>query len=396
LLRISYLLLLIARKEELEVKRTGTGRRRSFFITSTIKILLIFFLLDATRRECRAHDIKTSTMWKLKESAIVLRRISSMSRNGVPDAVLNSVKCLIVVPSVRRHQGRIDSDGVATCRKEDSWTPPQSVRFNGSGIGVPSADLLIFLMTEEAVQALRAGEFRIEERDAAPAPLVKTNAIPQPELHTAVLRYELAHASLFSSNVIGTLRFSPQSSVEKSNQSATKNSGAYVSAVTSFVNTIIPTGIVLHHTAVIPGQEKPPRSERAIDRYHEERGFEILCSGRLYHVAYHYLIMGNGAVVAGRPERCEGAHASGYNSYLGISVVGDFSSHDNPAGERGPEKPTPAQIASLVRLCRRLRTKYRIPFRNIVRHSDISNTQCPGDRFPYKAVLRRLESKPVD
>jgi len=376
------------------VKCTGTSCGSSFFFTPTIKILLIFLFLDATGRECRAHNIKTSTSWKLKESANVLRRISSMSRNGVPDAVLNTVKCLIVVPSVRRHEGRIDSDGVATCRKEDSWTPPQSVRFNGSGIGAPSADLLIFLMTEEAAQALRAGEFQIEERDVAPAPLVKTNAIFQRELHTAVLRYESARVSLFSSSVIGTIRLSPQTSHEESNQNAKKSSGTYISAVTSFVNTITPTGIVLHHTAVIPGQEKPPRSERAVDRYHEERGFEILCSGRLYHVAYHYLIMGNGAVMAGRPERCEGAHASGYNSYLGISVVGDFSSRDNPTGTRGPEKPTRTQIASLVRLCRRLRKRYNIPLQNIVRHSDISNTECPGDRFPYHAILDQLERKP--
>ena len=62
--------------------------------------------------------------------------------------------------------------------------------------------------------------------------------------------------------------------------------------------------------------------ERDIDKYHQARGFEILCFGRVYHVAYHYLIMPNGRVQTGRPERCEG--------------VGDFSSEDNPAGKEGP------------------------------------------------------------
>jgi N-acetylmuramoyl-L-alanine amidase len=312
-----------------------------------------------------------------------------MTGNGVPDAVLNKAKCLIVIPGVVRKERKVDTLGVVTCREEDTWTAPASVRFNGSGIRGGTADLLIFLMAGRAVQALQVGEFRIERQDAE-APLVKTNPIPQVELR-AVFTYEFARGLLFSSKATGTILAGSNIAQDQSKRSIGKTSKTYVSAVTSFVNTIIPTGIVLHHTAVIPGQEKPPRSERAVDQYHEERGFEILCSGRLYHVAYHYLVMANGTVRAGRPERCEGAHASGYNSYLGISIVGDFSSRDNPTGERGPEKPTRAQIASLVRLCRRLQIRYKIPLHNILRHSDISNTECPGDRFPYRAILDQLK-----
>jgi N-acetyl-anhydromuramyl-L-alanine amidase AmpD len=104
--------------------------------------------------------------------------------------------------------------------------------------------------------------------------------------------------------------------------------------------------------------------------------------------------MPNGKVKAGRPERCEGAHAVGYNSYLGISLVGDFSSEDNPTGEKGPTKPSAAQIASLLQLCRRLKTRYNIPLQHIVRHSDISNTKCPGDRFPFRMILDQLQRGP--
>jgi N-acetylmuramoyl-L-alanine amidase len=145
---------------------------------------------------------------------------------------------------------------------------------------------------------------------------------------------------------------------------------------------------------VIPGENTVPRSERDIDKYHQEHGFEILCFGRVYHVAYHYIIMPNGSVLAGRPERCEGAHALGYNSYLGISVVGDFSSEDNPAGKKGPTRPSAKQIASLIQLCRRLKDRYHIPLQHIVRHSDISSTRCPGDRFPFRSVLDQLQWKP--
>ncbi len=153
---------------------------------------------------------------------------------------------------------------------------------------------------------------------------------------------------------------------------------------------------MIHHTAVIPGENTVPRSERDIDKYHRARGFEILCFGRVYHVAYHYLIMPNGKVKGGRPERCEGAHAEGYNSYLGISVVGDFSSEDNPTGKKGPTRPSAKQIASLIQLCLRLKDRYNIPLQHIVRHSDISSTKCPGDRFPFRSILDQLQRRPGD
>jgi N-acetylmuramoyl-L-alanine amidase len=372
------------------MERVGIKRASSFF-TPMKKLLLIFLFSFALGRDCQAQNIAPLTTSRLQKSAQVLRRISAMSRNGVPDAVLNNAKCLIVIPSAIRKERKVLGPGVLSCRKEDTWSVPSSVQFEGSDIQGRIADLLIFLMKEEAVQELRTGEFRIERQGADSAPLVKTTPVPKIELHAAVFTYEWGKASLFSSKAIGTILARPSAPHEDSNPSIGISSRRYISAVTSFVNTIVPTGIVLHHTAVIPGQEKPPRNERAIDRYHAERGFEILCSGRLYHVAYHYLVMANGTVRAGRPERCEGAHASGYNSYLGISVVGDFSSSDNPDGARGPQKPTKAQINSLVQLCRRLRRRYNIPLQNIVRHSDISNTQCPGDRFPYNAILDRLK-----
>src|ERR1700736_4938113 len=80
----------------------------------------------------------------------------------------------------------------------------------------------------------------------------------------------------------------------------------YLSSVVSFSNAITATGIVIHHTAVIPGENTVPQSGRDIDKYHQARGFKILCFGRIYHVVYHYLIMPNGSVQPGKPETCGG------------------------------------------------------------------------------------------
>jgi N-acetyl-anhydromuramyl-L-alanine amidase AmpD len=109
-------------------------------------------------------------------------------------------------------------------------------------------------------------------------------------------------------------------------------------------------------------------------------------------LVYHYIILPDGTVQQGRPEYCQGAHAQGYNSYIGICLVGDFSSRDNPNGERGPTQPSEAQMHALVELSSKLREKYKIPLTAVRRHNDISsNTECPGDRFPFEAFLKMMK-----
>ena len=326
----------------------------------------------------------------------MLDEISTKSQNAVPDAVLNSTKCVVVIPSITGGTVNVGAGGVASCREAaDSWSAPAFVKFNGRGIRAQRTDVLVFVLSETGVRALRSGELQIGGQKRAAAPLVRTTPVTtQVELSAELLTYEGAAGVLSSSEASGVIRRDAGISDAVHNAGSRKTIEKYLSSVVSFFNTITPTGIVIHHTAVIPGENRVPRNERDIDKYHQARGFEILCFGRVFHVAYHYLIMPNGRVQAGRPERCEGAHAQGYNSYLGISVVGDFSSEDNPTGEKGPIRPSAKQIASLIQLSRRLRDRYHIPLQHIVRHSDISSTRCPGDRFPFRFVLDQLQRKP--
>ena len=95
------------------------------------------------------------------------------------------------------------------------------------------------------------------------------------------------------------------------------------------------------------------------------------------------MIFPDGTVKSGRPEHCVGAHAKGFNTYLGIVLIGDFSSKSNPTGDKALAKPTVEQMHALVSLTRQLRDRYNIPITRVVRHSDIAYTLCPGNRFPY-------------
>jgi hypothetical protein len=173
--------------------------------------------------------------------------------------------------------------------------------------------------------------------------------------------------------------------------------GALLLWAASYVNTITPQGIVIHHTSVMPapiqsGSRTTGRTASTLaawDEFHRLRGFGAFYWGRVYHLGYHYMIFPDGTVKQGRPEHCLGAHAKGFNNYLGIVLVGDFSSKSNPKGEMA--MPTREQMQALVLLCHQLRERYGIPLSRIVRHCDVGRTMCPGDRFPYREFLRRIQ-----
>jgi lipid-binding SYLF domain-containing protein len=358
---------------------------------NTLIFLIAASLLASGRK---TEDHRPAAL--LKHVARTFHRLSQRPRDTVPDAVLNATKCVVVIPHVTSEPGSYLGQGVASCRKShDQWEDPLLVSFRGGGARSPRSDLLILVLQDAATHALHSGGLRIRAHKHVTAPLVSTTPAPsQVDLAAESLAYEYVPNALYASPVQGTVRLEATSgSPGRAVHGEDKLNEKFLSSLVSFFNSIIPTGIVIHHTAVIPGDSAPPQNRADVDEYHQRRGFEIKCFDRVYHVAYHYLILADGRIQAGRPERCEGAHAQGYNSYLGISVVGDFSSEDNPEGKKGPTRPSQQQIASLVQLCRRLQKRYRIPLKRIVRHRDIASTKCPGDRFPFASFLQQLQTR---
>jgi N-acetylmuramoyl-L-alanine amidase len=165
-----------------------------------------------------------------------------------------------------------------------------------------------------------------------------------------------------------------------------------IALIVSWAHRITPAGIVIHHTGHIAAGD--PANLARLDEFHEGRGFGAFYFGRIYHVAYHYVIFPNGRVVAGRPEHLRGAHTQHFNNYLGIVLVGNFSSQDNPRGKRWLAHPTEAQLSALVLLCRRLRARYGITLDRIYPHDKLGKTLCPGDRFPWDEFASRLPVVP--
>ena len=332
----------------------------------------------------------------LRRSTSVLRDLTLESQDAVPDALLNRTRCFIfVLPGT--------GQGLGSCRSAaapDQWSTPELF----SGFQPAASGSLIFVLSARAADALAGGNLDLSQFTTAPGETQRQKPLlTAQDLAYAAVTFAYAPPLLSGAAVpINSITRSRPATLQSVSATAGEAAelvrpvppaltAAYLDWVTSYFNAITPTGIIIHHTAAIPLTGRVPSGISDVDRYHADRGLDIECMGREYHVAYHYLILPNGNITPGRPERCEGAHARAYNSYIGISLVGDFSTRDNPGGKKGLMRPTRRQLKSLVRLTRRLQQQYSIPVQRILRHSDVAPTLCPGDRFAFKSFLVTLE-----
>ncbi len=126
--------------------------------------------------------------------------------------------------------------------------------------------------------------------------------------------------------------------------------------------------IVVHHTKL------PAMPVESIHDLHLSNGWA--------GIGYHKVILPDGAVAEGRPERAVGAHALGVNHHsIGVVLVGDFD----------VSIPSPAQMASLVALTADLAKKYGVSADRVVGHRDVyRDTTCPGKMFPWVDYKRAL------
>jgi hypothetical protein len=159
----------------------------------------------------------------------------------------------------------------------------------------------------------------------------------------------------------------------------------------SHKNTIIPEGIVIHHSA-LPFQIATPSDVKFIEDIHRRRGFSAFYWGQNYAVGYHYIILPNGILVSGRPEKCRGAHTRGYNNYIGVCLIGNFEKNVGTVEETSYNNPTIRQLNTLRSITGQLMKRYSIPADRVLGHNSLDkNTECPGRGFPVEEFLNDLE-----
>lgn len=132
------------------------------------------------------------------------------------------------------------------------------------------------------------------------------------------------------------------------------------------------TEIIVHSTATPKGMNATVSD---IDRWHRQKGYDC--------IGYHFVILRNGQIQAGRAVGAVGAHCKGNNTNtIGVAYVGGLNEDKQSADTR-----TGAQKIALNVLLADLVKQYPA-IRKISGHRDYCNTACPS--FDASAEYQHL------
>ncbi len=118
--------------------------------------------MGLTKDEARFQKI-------VDQSSEAYAAIVKGTQGAVPASVLSSARCIAVLPGVLSGAlvvGGTHGNGLASCRDtNNAWSQPAAVSLNqgsiGLQVGAKSADIVLFIQSNEAVAALKSGNFKI-------------------------------------------------------------------------------------------------------------------------------------------------------------------------------------------------------------------------------------------
>jgi lipid-binding SYLF domain-containing protein len=133
----------------------------------TISLLLMTFMgLFGTY--AFAGSSREDSIDRLQNSVDVLHAIMSTPDKGIPEEVLASAKCILVVPDLIKGGfifGGKHGRGVGTCRTAQGWSAPAFVSIGGGSwglqIGVEGVDLVLLVMNDRGLQHLLSSKFEL-------------------------------------------------------------------------------------------------------------------------------------------------------------------------------------------------------------------------------------------
>lgn len=95
-------------------------------------------------------------------------------------------------------------------------------------------------------------------------------------------------------------------------------------------------------------------------------------------IGYHFYVRKDGSIFRGRPIEKIGAHSEGHNlDSIGVCFEGNFEKEEmeNPELEAGRLLIAHIQEGYGRKL-------------EVLRHSDVGSTLCPGKKFPFKDIIK--------
>jgi SH3 domain-containing YSC84-like protein 1 len=140
----------------------------------TLKLLrtltVAFLLVTATTfmNARKDDDNIPDAVKRMNSAASVLDEIMAAPDKGIPRDVLNSARCVAIVPSMLKAGfifGGKYGKGYATCRTADGWSAPAPIVIGGGSwglqIGGEAVDLVMLIMNQNGMDHLLASKFEL-------------------------------------------------------------------------------------------------------------------------------------------------------------------------------------------------------------------------------------------
>jgi SH3 domain-containing YSC84-like protein 1 len=163
-----------------------------------MKRFIAFLLIGSLGSFAWAGEQKKDVTDRLQMATDVLSQMASAPDKGIPEEVLDSAKCIAVVPNLVKGGfilGGKHGRGVATCRTGEGWSAPAFISVGGGSaglqIGMEGVDLIMLIMNDKGMQQLLSSKFQISgEGSAAAGPVGRhASAGTDWKLDTQMLTY---------------------------------------------------------------------------------------------------------------------------------------------------------------------------------------------------------------
>jgi len=133
-----------------------------------IVAVLLMSLIGLVGTLAWAGSAREDTVDRMQRSVDVLRAVMSTPDKGIPEEVLSSAKCILVVPDLIKGGfvfGGKHGRGVTTCRTPEGWSAPAFVSVGGGSwglqIGIEDVDLVMLVMNDRGLQHLLSSKFEL-------------------------------------------------------------------------------------------------------------------------------------------------------------------------------------------------------------------------------------------
>jgi lipid-binding SYLF domain-containing protein len=152
---------------------------------------------------------------RVEASAKVLDEIMATPDKAIPDKVMNSAKCIAVIPSMVKIAvgfGGNHGKGVATCRSASGkWSAPAPISITGGSwglqLGGQAVDLVMIITNDQGMQHLLSSKFKLgANASAAAGPVGRdVGADTDIKMKSEVLTYSRARGIFAGINLSGAV-----------------------------------------------------------------------------------------------------------------------------------------------------------------------------------------------